>query len=181
MGETDERKRSYGEEELKGIDGAEWHETAEEGIRELWRETGGEKEHERCEAAERAKFERIERGLAKCMVCGGAAKIVTFGAKGEGVWIGCAETSDCARQIEIHTEGWSIEEAAERWNRYNRGVLGMIRRMKMWWRRNIGAERRARRAEERRMREIKGAREARLREVFGIKVGEGRKRWWKFW
>ncbi len=181
MGETDERKGNYGEEELNGIDGEGWHESAERVERLLWRVTGGEREKLRRDEERRTELEHLVKGLARCPVCKGPARVVLFGARGGGVWIGCDKTADCARHIEIHTEGWSIEEAAERWNRYNRGIFLCVRKVKNWWRKNIGAEGRRERAEKRVAAEKKRAREARLRELFGIKRSEGEKKWWRVW
>jgi ssDNA-binding Zn-finger/Zn-ribbon topoisomerase 1 len=139
---------------------------------EIWsvtRETAEiEAEHKREEAARR----KLEAGLAKCPICGMRAKVVEFGLEGNGVWIGCDRTEECSRYIEIHTEGWSVWEVAEEWNRYNRGVFLVIRRAKRWIRKHFGAEKWRNSRENREFLEKKRAEEAKRREILGIKEPE---------
>lgn len=89
------------------------------------------KETAEIEAArerDRQKRLLLERGLVPCGVCGKRAKMVEFGLEGNGVWVGCDRSAECCRYIEIHTEGWSAEEAAAEWNRYNSGMFGVLRK-----------------------------------------------------
>ena len=135
------------------------------GIWEVTRETSEiEAKHRQEEAARK----ELELGLAKCPVCKGAAKIVEFGIAGEGIWIGCDRTDECSRYIEIHTEGWSVWEVAEEWSRYNSGVFLLIRRVKRWFRKHLGAEKRREKRENRKKLEEKRAEEAKRREILGL-------------
>ena len=117
---------------------------------------------------EEAARKELELGLARCPVCKGAAKVVEFGLEGNGVWIGCDRTDECSRYIEIHTEGWSVWEVAEEWNRYNRGVYLAIRRVKRWIREHFSAEKRREKRENRKILEENRAKEAKRREIFGL-------------
>ncbi|MBO6031664.1 MAG: hypothetical protein J6Q22_09345 [Prevotella sp.] len=114
------------------------------------------------------KVESLKRGLARCQVCGEEAEIVFFGARGEGVWVGCCQTVECSRYVEYHKEGWSVEDAVRDWNRRNRGVLGLIRRIKRWFRNNLGEVA----AEKRRVsKEKKGKKrenKKKMKEIFGV-------------
>ena len=150
--------------------------------REVWRETGGEEEHLRREAAELAERERIVSGLAECPECGGKAEAVVFGAEGLGVWVGCNRSAECSRNIEMRTEGWSLAEVAAEWNRYNSGVLGFIRRMKIKIDRHLGGRKRAEKREKARRAAEERAREAELERVFGVveaEKGRKRRRFWR--
>jgi len=40
--------------------------------------------------------------------------------------------------VEYHSEGWSLYEVANDWNRKNRGVNKIIRKVKGWVRRKLG-------------------------------------------
>ena len=147
----------------------------------LWVETGGEKRVLKAWEAKRELISRLTVGLAKCPVCKGAAKIVTFGLSGNGVWVGCDKTDECSRYIELHTEGWSIEDTAAEWNMRNKGWRKCIRQTKRWFRIHFGSEERAKR---RRLRELKAekAKElAKRRERFGILPPKKARRWWKLW
>ena len=104
----------------------------------IWTETGGEKEHQ--EYLQRVREKEIETvmGLAKCPVCGGRAEAYKFGIDKNGIWIGCIRSPECARNVEYHTEGWSLYEVASDWNRKNRGFNLIIRKVKGWVRRKVG-------------------------------------------
>lgn len=146
-------------------------------IGEGWAVTRGTEELEAERQTERAARLAIEHGLAKCPVCRGAARIVEFGLFGTGVWIGCDRTEECSRYIELHTEGWSIEECAAEWNKCNSGVCLVIRRVKKWFRERFGAEKRA---EKRKIREeiVKNRAESeRRREIFGVEKPKKRGFW----
>lgn len=146
---------------------------------EVWRETGGE---------ERARLERVNRemarkeiewGLADCPVCGGRAKIVEFGMRKEGVWVGCARSAECARNVVLHSEGWSVLECAEEWNRLNSGIFLLIRRLKMWYAGRYGRiKRMERRCRWERAKEIERINRERG-EFFGIEAGIKRRGVWK--
>ena len=138
----------------------------------LWTVTRSAEEIAAEREAERKHAEELEAGLARCSVCGEAAKVVEFGLEGNGVWIGCDRSEECSRYIEMHEGGWSIEEAAAEWNRYNTGMYLVARRMKRWMRERFGAERRAERAREKQKRAKEAAERAKRREVFGIKAEE---------
>ena len=145
----------------------------------LWREVRGVEETEAGLLRDVRRQEELESGLARCGVCGGYARIEVFGLFGEGVWVGCDASPECARHIEYHSEGWSMEEAAGEWNRYNSGLYKYLRRMKDWYRARFGRVRKAEREMERAMELEKSAVERKKREVFG--VGEVRKprKWWQ--
>lgn len=147
----------------------------------VWRETRGTDEVRRERAAAEARLLGIEAGLAKCTVCGRAAKVETFGREGLGVWVGCDRSAECGRYIEIHTEGWSIEETAREWNRCNRGAFGMIRRAKRWFRERFGAEKRAERKARAKERAEDERERAKRRRMFGMEEArsEGKRR--RFW
>lgn len=131
--------------------------------------TGGEREYKKRKAAEAAKEMEIVGGLARCSECGGRAKAVIFGIGGKGVWVGCDKRPECWRHIECHTEGWSLEECAEAWNKYNRGWRREIRKVKSWFRERIGEEARMERRAARARKKIENEEEEKRRERFGIK------------
>lgn len=135
----------------------------------LWRVTDGAEEHQRRMAEEEARENEIVRGLAKCAICGGEAKAVGFGLGHHGLWIGCDRSEGCSRHIEIHLEGWSLEEVAADWNRRNRGWRKWVRKFKhcVWKMFDEGRryERKVAREKKRAEREEK----ERMREIFGIK------------
>ena len=151
-------------------------EGAEKGI---WRETRGTEEIEAERRREESERAELEKGLARCSVCNGAAKIVEFGLEGNGVWIGCDRTEECSRYIEIHTEGWSIREVAEEWNRNNRGVNLVIRRVKRWFRERFGEEKRREKRKKREFLAKKRVEETKMREIFGISEGKKEGFWGK--
>lgn len=138
-------------------------------IGEVWTVTRGTEELERERAEENARRELIEKGLRRCPVCKGAAKIVEFGLEGNGVWVGCDRTAECSRNIVLHIEGWSIEEAAAEWNRYNSGIYLLLRKMKMWVERHLGARKRLENQQKREEEKRQRALDEKRREVFGIK------------
>lgn len=147
----------------------------------LWKVTKGVEEVRREMAAEREKRERMVGGLVRCSVCGGAAKAVEFGAGGLGVWVGCDRSAECSRYIEIHTEGWSLEETAREWNRYNSGMFRVIRRVKRWLRERFGEQKRAEnRLKLQKEAEIE-AEKAKRGAIFGVKAEKRGERWWKIW
>ena len=148
---------------------------------DVWKETGGEVAILERAAAERKRFAEIEGSLAKCPVCRYEAKAVVFGAEGNGVWVGCDRCDECSRYIVLHTEGWSLEECAAEWNRYNSGVFLFIRRAKIWFRRRFGEEKRWEKRKNREEMGKKRAEDAKRREIFGIEGGKGIRKWWQVW
>lgn len=146
--------------------------------KKLWTVTDGADKVVHAEKAWQERYAQIKAGLARCPVCKGAAEIVCFGLRGKGVWIGCDRTEACSRYIEIHTEGWSVEDTARDWNRRNSGIFKMVRLVKKWFFDRFGKVARA----ERRMRAEKSEKEAanmtKRRQVFGIKES-GRAKWWR--
>ena len=143
----------------------------------LWEETGGAEKHLQAEMLERMKENQIVGSLVRCPVCGERAKAVVFGYKEEGIWIGCDRSEECARNIEYHKEGWSLEETARDWNRRNSGIRLLIRRMKMLWERMFSRANRAARRISREREAEKRAKEARLAEIFGIERPRGGNKW----
>lgn len=97
----------------------------------IWNEVRGSEELKREREGWDKRIKAIELGLRKCPVCGERVGVKIFGLEGNGVWIGCNKGVECSRYIELHTEGWSVEEVAAEWNRNNSGIRGMIRRAKM--------------------------------------------------
>lgn len=140
---------------------------------EIWKVTGGAEEHYRKEAERFERVKSVIRDLARCGECGGEARAVVFGRGGKGVWVGCDRSVDCSRNIEIHTEGWSLEETAREWNRYNGGWRRVLRKVKGWFRKRFGElARREREMEREKERKEAEKRKARGR-IFGI--GERRR------
>lgn len=137
------------------------------GERGVYTVTRGTTELEAEIRAELEERERIVKGLAKCPVCRGAAKAETFGRGGRGVWVGCDRSEECLGYLEIHAEGWSLAEAAGEWNRSNRGMNLIIRRLKRWMRERIGKVKRAERAAKRRKEAEEAAKRERIREIYG--------------
>ena len=153
----------------------------EEEIQEVWHVTAETDELEREREQERVREERIRRGLAKCPVCGGEARMVIFGVGRNGVWIGCDRSAECSRYIEIHTEGWSLDEVAAEWNKYNSGVFRWLRRAKRRLIKLFGAENRAKKAEILKKEAKKEEERAKREQIFGINRGKKRGRWWGIW
>ena len=122
---------------------------AEFGESGLWKVTDGAERVLRKERLRELHLQELIAGLARCPVCKREAKLVVFGRRGKGVWIGCDRTDECARYIEYHSEGWSIDEVAECWNHRNRGLNWLIRKVKMWFRGMFDEKKRAERAEKR--------------------------------
>ena len=152
------------------------------GEREMvWKETRGTGElvREVMEAEERRR-KKVE-GMARCVVCNGAARAEVFGAEGRGVWVGCDRSPDCSRYIELHEEGWSLDEVMEEWNRWNGGVYRAIRKLKYWIWRAFSAEKRAERREKRCREAENGEKTARRCEIFGVEMGKRRSFWEKGW
>ena len=147
----------------------------------IWTVTRGAEEIRREMAAESERYLRLVKGLAKCPVCGGEAKAVVFGAEGLGVWVGCDRSDECSGYIEIHGEGWSLEETAAEWNRYNSGVFGAIRRLKRRIRRLILVLKRVGEREKAEKMLKKEEERAKREQIFGIERVEKRRRWWKIW
>lgn len=147
----------------------------------VWRETRGTEEIAAEERKERERIARIESGLAKCSVCGGGAKWRVFGLEGHGVWVGCDRSAECSEYIEIQTEGWSLEEVAAEWNRYNSGVFGIIRRMKRWIKKRFGARKRAENREKAAKRAKIEEERAKRAQIFGVEREKRAGRWWKIW
>ena len=113
--------------ETKNIQGADWE--GKYNLKETKYEGGTE-----------GALEEIAKGLPRCPVCGGEARIVLFGGGEEksGIWIGCDRTHKCVRNIVYHPWGWSIEESVQEWEKYNKGVLGAIRKAKIWFEKRYG-------------------------------------------
>ena len=63
-------------------------------------------------------------------MCGAKAEVVCFGNPLKGVWVGCCRSVRCAKNIEYHKEGWSVEDAIRAWNKKNRGLAGILRKAK---------------------------------------------------
>ena len=143
----------------------------------IWKETGGEVEYLARVAEEDRRQREILNGLKPCCMCGEEAKAIVFGLEDQGIWIGCDRSEVCRRYIEIHSEGWSLEECAEEWNKYNGGWRKYVRRIKGWVRSKVGMDARyARKIKKEKSRKEAAEREKR-REVFGIK--EGKKSWFR--
>lgn len=144
----------------------------------IWKVTKGTAE---IEAEERAKLEQVRKivdGLARCSVCGGRARVKVFGLEGNGVWVGCIRSPECSRYVELHTEGWSLEECAAEWNWYNTGWRKVLRKCKVWCMRRWGRVARAEKGWAKKVAEEKREVEERRREVFG--VDEPKKGgWWR--
>lgn len=147
----------------------------------IWTVTRGAEEIRREVLAEAEKYAGLVKGLARCPVCGNEAKAVVFGAEGLGVWVGCDRSDECCKYIEIHTEGWSLEEVAAEWNKYNSGLFRWIRRAKRWFRRQFGAESRAEKAEILKKKAKSEEEKAKREQIFGIKRGNKCGGWWKIW
>lgn len=152
-----------------------------EGKTEIWKETRGTEELKREMALEEARRQGIVMGLARCPVCEKPAKAVEFGAEGNGVWVGCDRTDECCRYIEIHLEGWSLEECAGEWNRYNRGMMRKVRKLKRWASKKFGKERRAEKERERAKKDASAMKMEQMREIFGLKEAKIERKWWNFW
>lgn len=127
---------------------------------ELWKVSRSAKRVAEEEAAEKRKMVLRVRECARCPVCGKKVRGAIFGRKMRGVWVGCDRSPECARNIELHLEGWSFEEVCDEWDRKNRGLNRMIRKMKMWWENWFGEKRRR----EKEMRRQRLERERRNRE-----------------
>ena len=125
------------------------------------------------ENGERISYEdeigRQKEGLARCLVCGAEAEIVVFGLEGNGVWVGCCKTGECSRFIEYHKSGYSISDTVKDWNRRNSGILGWIRRMKLWFRNNFGEVAAKKKREIQSEKKKKMDSEKKMEEIFGIK------------
>ena len=134
----------------------------------LWKETDGAEKSIERDLAWRSHILGILGGLARCPECGGEAKICIFGFDGEGVWVGCDETEECARNIEYHKEGWSVDDVAECWNHRNSGLNWLIRKVKGWFRKRFGRRAREDRGWEREIAAREEAEKEKRREVFGI-------------
>ncbi|MGN0130720.1 MAG: hypothetical protein ACI4CE_07530 [Methanomethylophilus alvi] len=147
----------------------------------IWTVTRGAEEIRREVMAEAERFAKMVKGLARCPVCGREAKAVVFGAGGLGVWVGCDRSIECSKYIAIHTEGWSLEEVAAEWNRYNSGVFRSIRRAKRWFHLHFGAEKRVERKEKLKKEAKVGEEKAKREQVFGIKSVSKRGEWWRIW
>lgn len=141
----------------------------------VWRETGGEKEYLRRKEEERLNRISIEAGLERCPVCGGRARVAIFGMEKRGVWVGCDASERCMRNIEWHSEGWSMKEVAEEWNRRNRGWRRGVRKLKMWLEREFGAEKRYERKIRREAEKERRERGAEITARY-VDVGKGRTR-----
>lgn len=147
----------------------------------IWTVTRGAEEIRREMAAEAERYSGLVKGLARCPVCGKEAKAVVFGAEGLGVWIGCDRSEECCRYIEIHTEGWSLEEVAAEWNKYNSGVFRWIRRAKRWLKLHFGAGKRVEKAEMLKKKAKIEEERAKREQMFGVKREKSKRKRWKFW
>lgn len=72
--------------------------------------------------------------LVRCPVCYNDVSVHQFGEGNKGVWVGCTFSPECARYIEYHKDGWTVDEAMLEWNKKNTGFLGFVRRIKIWFR-----------------------------------------------
>lgn len=140
----------------------------------LWRVTEGAKEYLDRAKMEEMRVEEIISGLKRCSVCGGEAVGTIFGLMGRGVWIGCDRSEECSRYIEMHPEGWSLEECAAEWNKWNGGWRRAIRIIKRKVREVIGREARAWRRIKREKMAKEAEDKAKRRETFGIEAPRGR-------
>lgn len=136
----------------------------------IWTETDGAEKHRQRELLEQMKENQILGSLVRCPVCGGKAKAVVFGFQEEGIWVGCDRSEECARNIEFHSEGWSLEETANDWNRRNRGIRLLIRRIKMLFEKVFSRENRAERRIKREREAEERAKIERLAEILGINM-----------
>lgn len=147
----------------------------------LWTVTDGAENDIRLLEECEAKIREIAEGLAKCPVCNRPAKLIMFGYHNRGVWIGCDRTEECARYIERHLEGWSIEDTAECWNRRNSGIRKVFRMVKRCFRLHFGSEVRAEKRYKKELAAKRLAEIAKRREIFGIIEPKKAKKWWKVW
>lgn len=134
----------------------------------IWKVT---KETAEIEAEERAKLEQVRKivdGLARCSVCGGRARVKVFGLEGNGVWVGCIRSPECSRYVELHTEGWSLEECAAEWNWYNTGWRKVLRKCKVWCMRRWGRVARGEKEWAKKQEREKKEKDAKRREILGI-------------
>ncbi len=82
------------------------------------------------------KEKELAKGLVRCPVCYRETEVCLFGKERSGVWVGCNHSPECARYIVWHgvNEGCTLAKAKREWNRKNSGILGLIRRAKIWLR-----------------------------------------------
>ena len=140
------------------------------GDSELWKVTDGAERVMRRERLKELHLQGVIARLAKCPVCGEAAKLVVFGRDGRGVWVGCDRSPECARYIEHHVEGWSIDDATACWNHRNRGLNWVIRKLKMWFRRVFDKNERAEREKKREAAKKRELEKAERMKRFGVEI-----------
>ena len=134
----------------------------------VWKETGGEAEALRRMEETEEREEWILSELEPCCICGGEPRAEILGLFGEGVMIGCDRSAECKRNIERHSEGWSLEEVAEDWNKRNSGARKWIRLFKSFFRRRYGKIARMEKREKKEKRKRELADRKRRMEIFGI-------------
>ena len=142
----------------------------------IWKETGGESAKLQRDQERLEEFERLKSSLASCVVCGKPAKIVRFGRKGNGIWIGCDSTPMCCRNIEYHSEGWSLSDAIKEWNFYNTGLIRLIRGIKIWYSMRFGRYAKQEMAEKEAEERIKSQRIDKIMGNFTNKEAKNKKR-----
>lgn len=134
---------------------------------ENWRDVRGANEIRAEEESIRRRRQELVDGLRRCPECGGYAKAVIFGPKGRGVWVGCDRMPECARHIVWHSEGWSLEECCEEWNRLNGGIWLFLKKARLFFTDRFGRCARWDRAERKRREKAKREAEAERKRVFG--------------
>lgn len=143
----------------------------------LWRVTATPEECARRRAEQKERFDKLVSGLERCPVCGGKASAGTFGAREYGVWVGCKKSWRCSRNMVLHTEGWSLEEAAAVWNFYNGKPIVWLRKAKMWLEEKFGKYGREERKLKKRILEAKREKIETMARIFGISKPEKAKSW----
>lgn len=141
----------------------------------LWKEVRSAEDIQAEREAEEARMAEKVAGLVRCPRCGGEAQICVFGAKRQGVWVGCDREDGCVRYIAWHKEGWSIDEVCDEWNRLNGGVWRIVREVKWWLWEKFGGVRRAEKRMESAKRQAQRAMMKRRAEIFGVRVARRRR------
>ena len=132
-----------------------------------WREVRSAEEVRAEEERIRERRQELVDNLVECPECGGYVKAVIFGEKGRGIWVGCDRTPKCARHIVWHSEGWSLEECCEEWNRLNSGIWLYLKRMKLYFVDRWGRQARWEKAEAKRKLAAREVAFAERKRVFG--------------
>ena len=144
-----EGEKDFGEESDEGWSiPKEWIDEEGDGassvvadVDEVW----GVGEYETLKVVEEIKRKReareeAEKGLRKCMVCGGDAKIRRCGKGKNAVFVGCWRGRECARRS-VYREDGDAAKAAEEWNMKNggTGLARWIERFLYWVDRQMGS------------------------------------------